>query len=194
MRATDGDIARLLDRWQACHCEPHETHLKFYEGLNFGDAIVQAAGAKCDASGKRHPHQYRLRKKTLLEVKRKLDAHVDRLQAASSFHDLYQSVRTAIEKIHGVGPLMLYDTSLRLAACLRIDVDRVYLQRGALEGAKNYFSFIGVTHDFPVQRSLPLSDFPHLRHLRPDQVENFLCVYKGRMKVNALLEASSSRC
>lgn len=66
-----------------------------------------------------------------------------------------------IGSVEGIGPLCEYDFSMRIGAYLNIEPDRVYLQAGALAGAKNLGFEI-------IDNKVEISDLPKkFRSLEP---------------------------
>ena len=68
---------------------------------------------------------------------------------------------------------MVYDTVLRIGAKLDLFPDRVYLHCGTREGARA----LGLKWRDPW---LKVDELPReLRRLKPHEIEDFLCIYKG---------------
>jgi hypothetical protein len=57
------------------------------------------------------------------------------MEKANDFGDLFHLVGAALDSIHGLGELYVYDTSLRIGAKLNLFPDRVYLHAGTRLGA-----------------------------------------------------------
>lgn len=148
--------------------------LKFYalqRGLK--DAIAKAAFALLP-SGKRHPHQYRIRRAVLVEVQVRL-CNIE-FRQLQTFAELHSIVARAIGDIPGAGELLIYDTAHRIGAFLRLEPEFVYLHAGTRVGARAL--------GFPFQRdSLSMSELPQeFGKLRPHEVEDCLCIYKDGLK------------
>jgi hypothetical protein len=81
-----------------------------------------------------------------------------------------------------VGDLAAYDTALRIGWRLGLKPDYVYLQAGALDGAKELqtkrYLFIPLGSRFISHSSFPVE----LLVLLPYQIENFLCVFCDDLK------------
>lgn len=91
------------------------------------------------------------------------------LADATSFDEIFRRVEAALDPLPRIGPLAIYDVALRLGAVLGLPPTRVYLQRGALLGARA----LGIRTR---ERALPLDAFPHeFRRLHAWEIENFLC-------------------
>ena len=92
------------------------------------------------------------------------------LAAAPDFDGILAIVEACA--VPGFGQLCVYDTALRLGCWLRRLPERVYLHAGTRKGAR------ALVH----AASGPCIDVaelpPELRPLRPDEVEDFLCIYK----------------
>jgi hypothetical protein len=98
------------------------------------------------------------------------------MRSAPTFDRLFQIVDETLSPIRGVGELMIYDTALRLGANRGLQPRRVYLHAGTRIGARAL--------GFPRGRkSLEPTELPRaLQALRPDQIEDVLCIYKDELR------------
>lgn len=141
---------------------------------SFDDMLSCVAYAKAP-SGKRHPHQRRLKKSALDKVYKRMQLYD--FQTCETFDQLVDLVEEAIGGIHGIGPLMLYDTANRLGSYYGLRPDRIYLHAGARIGAK--YLGLGAKRKF-----IEISDLPLPFHsLNADQIEDCLCIYKDSLKL-----------
>lgn len=158
-------------------CRPDES-LKFYASIeDINKAVEKASHAKAE-TGKRHPHQRRIPKKVLDKVEKRLKTVS--FSNCSDFQGLYKKVEAEIAGIRGVGELMVYDTALRIGACLKVKVapEKVYLHAGTRKGAEAILgkSVLKV-------KTLDMSEFPkEFKKLSPHEVEDCLCIYKDELK------------
>lgn len=107
------------------------------------------------------------------------------LKDCVNFDSIYAVVHYAIRGIPNVGPLMIYDTALRIGAYMNISPDSVYLQRGALDGARVYLRVTKSDAKSGVGECLSKDSFPHfVEALSAAEIENFLCVMKDRLDPN----------
>lgn len=137
------------------------------------DAIKYASHG-LTADGKRHPHQRRLTKKTLGAVHRKLQK-AD-LKQYRDFESLHQAIERLLGIGSGAGPLMKYDTALRIGANLGVRPDRVYLHSGTRIGAMA-LGFSGK------ETSIERSSLPKEFHrLKPYELEDCLCIFKSHLQ------------
>lgn len=121
---------------------------------------------------KRHPHQWRLSKEILSKAKSALLNLEIELKEAKDFDEIFKLVAAAFGKVPGVGQLAVYDTALRIGNYRKLLPQSVYLHAGALKGAKA----LGLK--FKGHRIEP-GDLPAEFHaLRPDQIEDCLCIFK----------------
>ena len=121
------------------HCLEHlDTFLQSYSTLSkLEDVITHASCAHMppfNSYPKRHPHQRRLRKSTLSEIYKQLQ--LIRFSGYNTFSGLYDTIEKQISPIYGAGPVMIYDTSLRIGAFLKLKPELIYLHAGARSGAK----------------------------------------------------------
>ena len=84
----------------------------------------------------RDKHQFRVPKKTLVEMVKILraDLIIEEIMRSKCFDDIFTIVY--VSRINNFGPLSVYDTSLRLGVIFGHYPTVVFLHQGALEGAK----------------------------------------------------------
>ncbi len=156
------------------HATNEERYLRFYAvQRSLPDAITKAAMAELP-SGKRFSHQRRIPGTVLTQAKDallKLD-----YSNVNSFSKLYEMVARTLLPIHGIGILTIYDTAHRLGAFLKLSPEVVYLHAGTRAGARALNLGYWKT-------ALQMSAFPlAFQKLRPEQVEDCLCIYKRQLK------------
>jgi len=167
-------LSQIVEAYRRDHQEGARAELDFYRHLpSAREALARAARAE-RPDGKRHDHQRLIPKQAMREVGRR----IPRLSTAGvwTFEELLQRIETLIGAIDGVGPLMVYDTSLRIGAMVGVEPDRVYLHAGTREGARSLG--IATERGFLLVEELP----PQLRRLKPREVEDLLCIYKAELK------------
>lgn len=134
-----------------------------------------------------HGHQRRTRKAAIAEALKRLKtkAKTRKLKEAQSFEKIIACVSNTCvtcSKIPGIGPLYIYDVALRIGAHLRRKPKKVYLQAGALTGAKALKKAKALNFDVR-NAPLPVKDFPEpIQRLEPHEIEDFLCVFKDQFK------------
>ena len=137
--------------------------------LNNYKSIRMAANAR-GVDDKKHSHQRRIKpvilKKFALEVKSK----ATQLEQAGSFEEIYAIVRSC--KVQNIGPLAIYDTSVRIAHIFHHEPKDVYLQRGAAWGARA----LGIRGSrVPKQEFVKINS--KFEQLKPHEIECFLCLH-----------------
>lgn len=138
------------------------------------DAVSRAAMSE-DENGKRNSHQRRIPKKCLEQARSSLMKSKGVFTRLNSFEKLFELVNSKIQPIHGIGDLAIYDIALRIGAHLELYPNKVYLQRGSLEGAKA----LGIVKQ---KRYISPNELPEeLSLLEPFEIEDFLCIYKNRL-------------
>jgi hypothetical protein len=167
----DGIVAAYLRD----HAEGEARYLRFYKiQKTLPDAISKAALAELPNGG-RFSHQWRIPGPVLAQARDallKLDYSTVR-----TFAELYEKVAVPLRPIRGIGLLTIYDTAHRIGAFLKLSPEQVYLHAGVRTGAKA----LGLG-DW--QSKLPMSVFPPVfQRLRPEQVEDCLCIYKSHLQV-----------
>jgi len=148
--------------------------LASFREMDHRDAVRHASYG-LTADGKRHPHQRRLTKKTLCAVHRKLQKA--NLKQYRDFDSLHRAIDRLLGIGNGAGPLMKYDTALRIGANLGVRPTRVYLHSGTRTGAMALGS-VGKEASLD-PKMLPQSEF---RRLKPYELEDCLCIFKDDLQ------------
>jgi hypothetical protein len=138
------------------------------------DAISNAARAR-KPSGKRFGHQRRIPESVLRQCEIALLESARALQSAQTFEEFHHIVSETIGGIHGVGELMVYDTSLRIAAKLKLEPVVVFLHAGTRLGAKALG--LDSSQAYIERRFFP----PEFEPLSASEIEDVLCIYKDRL-------------
>lgn len=125
-----------------------------------------AARSICPECGKKHPHQYCIPKETLETFHEKLNKQKECIETSKDFEELHENIKS--QKVEKVGPLTIYDVSLRIAARLDILPEKfVYLHSGArIPGFKGE----------KVEKKCFVKP---LQKLKAYEIEDFLCIYKS---------------
>jgi hypothetical protein len=166
-------LAEIVNDYLKNRAESAEQYLRHYKiQRTLVNAITEAALAKLP-SGKRFSHQWRIPKSVLEMAK---DALLkSNLDVCYSFDQLYCLVKRTIGPIYGIGELAIYDIAHRLGAYLRLQPEYVYLHAGTRDGAKA----LKIKN---LSEKLSMSEFPpEFQKLRPEQVEDCLCIYKTHL-------------
>ena len=145
------------------------------EAEHVHQAIARACRSK-RPNGKHHNHQSKVPAAILSELERMLIGNSYRIRHAMSFEDLYDLIDKGKPK--GIGPVTTYDVAVRIGAYLELTPRYVYLHAGAQEGYRELVK-TGHASDKWLTRIIRLQDLPvELHVLSPDEVEDFLCVYR----------------
>lgn len=168
-----GSYKAIVDAYERDYKESLDNILGEFGKLKHGVAVRYASRGQT-TDGARHPHQWRLKKSTLAEVERQLTS-MD-LRQYRDFASLYRAIAKRLGRCSGVGPLMKYDTALRIGANLGVFPERVYLHAGTSAGAKALgFS----VKDSPIERSRLPEEF---HSLEPHELEDCLCIFKPALQ------------
>jgi len=142
------------------------------------DAIRVAVMSK-KKNGDTEPHQRRIYKhvypnflKNLLNVK-------ERIKNAKNFNELFTIIFN--HKPSGAGELFCYDVALRIGYKLNKLPEKIYIHAGTKEGLK-YLLTRKIYEKTIDKRKLP-EPFCSCE-LTPDQLEDFLCIYKNEISDN----------
>ena len=165
-------LASMVRAYVARHRDDSREELRSFKNEPTLSSAIERAGMAKRADGKRYNHQRRLQDSVLhgatVELRRA------NLAAAEDFDDLYNRVERAIGSLTGIGELMVYDTSLRLGAHLRLLPGRVYLHRGTRVGARA----LGL--DWKA-KSLAVGDCPReFSVLKAYEIEDCLCLFHDK--------------
>ncbi len=135
--------------------------------------VIDLAGLGNDFNGKRHDHLRRLKAAALRSGQAKLTKKKTDLMSVKSFEQVYQLTTEIADEVKGLGQMWAYDTAVAIGSHVRRMPRKVYLHRGARDGAKRLLRW-EVTHS-----SLLPSAFPkELSKLKAYEIEDFLCLYK----------------
>lgn len=153
--------------------------LIYFKKLTSEESIKIASSGKCE-NKKKHPHQKRLKSSALENGSNVLCSNSKELTIYKDFDKLQSTVKRLIDgnktknpDTTGLGPLYIYDTSLRIASKLDIAPNFVYLHAGALEGAGKLLRIRVKTE------KLEINKFPEeFKELEAHEIENLLCLYK----------------
>jgi hypothetical protein len=137
-------------------------------------AVSLAALAQGE-DGKLH-HQWRIPSPVLGKSRHTLLSYLPALRRTRSFEELHELIRSKIASIRGIGPLAIYDTTLRIGAKLKLEPSIVFLHAGTRVGAKRLGLDVsrGILH---------LDELPSVfRRLSAREIEDVLCIYKDNFR------------
>jgi len=139
---------------------------------------VKFAGAGKEYDGVSHICHLRcLKTKAVEKGRNKLLKKIDVLHQCRTFAEIFDIVNQVEGDTDGLGPMYVYDVALRIGASKLLFPDRVYLQRGAREGARN----LGLAY---TSQTIALADLPLelRRRLTAYEIEDFLCIFANPIK------------
>jgi hypothetical protein len=140
------------------------------------DKALELASTGIETNGTRNEHFFHgisaSAKQNGFE-KLRIKANRLRLKRCRSFDNLFREVDRIIYSVKGLDGIFIYDVALRLGANRGFWPERVYLQRGAKNGAKNF----GMRVD---TRTIECSSLPSELHcLTAYEMEDFLCIFEA---------------
>jgi hypothetical protein len=141
---------------------------------SFTEAIYFACISE-DAQGKRHSHQYRLKKQDMEAFAFQLQLQEQRLRNADNFDTLFRIVNNVGSNIDGIGDMLIYDAAERIGAFLNLFPDKVYLHAGTKKGAEKV---LGKIEGSTIKKEM----FPEpirSSNLSCADIESMLCMYKN---------------
>ncbi len=173
----DQSLSGLMSQWENENRPGLHDLLDGFRTSTFPDALEAASHGECPPNGKdagkRHFHQRRIPKTAIKQWASKLGKAQAQIQAfhGRTFEDLFDFLDKRARTIDSIGPLMVYDTALRIGANIEcLPKGWVYLHAHA--------RIPGVRSD--VQR-IRKSELPKalkaLEAWEAYEIEDFLCVY-----------------
>jgi len=143
---------------------------------DLGD-VIQAATNSIQETGKMHHHQVKVRKDSRDDLAETLKCNRWKMLSMQDFHELFLLVEECSG--WGIGPLTIYDVSVRIGAYLNLEPQRLYLHAGSWLGLKT----LAIAAGKPIRANgkwvysyeMPW-DFP--KYLTWDETEDFLCTYR----------------
>ncbi len=112
---------------------------------------------------------------------KKVQARKQDILKAKHFDDLIKIINE--DKIIGFGELAIYDAAVRISAYLTIKPDKVYLHAGTRDGMKALEEHNLVPQGASSAPTVSVDDLPEpLKELHPSETENFLCIYKAKLR------------
>jgi hypothetical protein len=167
----DRKLERLIDQYLGDFVRHRQAERGRFAGMpNLTTAIRDAALAR-RADGKCEAHQRRVGLARLEPFEKLLQKSQAAIAKCNCFDDLHDLVaRCQSER---VGALATYDTAVRIGAYLGLAPDKVYLHTGTRKGAKALG--LGVSQGWLDPDELPVP----FHRLSPDEIEDFLCIFKG---------------
>lgn len=141
------------------------------------DSLAKAiyyASISEDANGKKHSHQYRLKKEDMERFAIELQLQEYKIQSADNFDILFKIIENVGLKMEGIGDMLIYDTAERIGQYLNLFPGKIYLHAGTREGAEK---LIGKIESSTVKKEM----FPEpikSSSLTCADIESMLCMYK----------------
>lgn len=137
---------------------------------SLNEAISRATSSQTEV-GKRHSHRWRIIQEAINEAQCRLILVASDLQSCKSFEELHEAIKSQLASVSGLGELYYYDIAHRIGAYLKLSPLKVYLHSGTRVGAKALGLKVSKGY-------LEINDLPKPLHkLKPDQIEDFLCLY-----------------
>jgi len=166
-------VSDIVDHYEKNYRRGAHLELDYFRRQpSLEDAVSRAAVARIQ--GTKLPHQWRLKDQVLQQSRARLLDNITVLRRAKSFDDLHDVVGAVIGSLPGIGPLTVYDTTLRIGAYRGLLPTRIYLHAGTRIGAKR----LGLPWK---QRTIETATLPQaLRRLPAHEAEDVLCIYKDQ--------------
>jgi hypothetical protein len=180
--ASPQGLRAIIRHYRKNYAARAEWELGFFRAQSSLKDAVRLAGLAQGPGGKRFSHRCRIPGRVLAEAEQLLQIELRMLRKAATFAQLHRIVRSMIGDVRGIGALMVYDTSLRIAVHLGLEPSQVFLHAGTRVGARA----LGLDAS---AESLSVAELPRaLRRISAGEVEDILCIYK-----HSLASARSTR-
>lgn len=148
---------------------------------------IQRAVDSRRPNGKIHNHQSRVKERARQRLGRWLFRDMPWLYKqgrVGTFENVHD--RIVSYGLDGIGPVTAYDVATRVCAWLKLEPRFVHLHAGCLQGLRALMRSSACEHDISLE-GLRVGEYvdPELlppaigRRLTPDEVEDFLCVYRA---------------
>ena len=166
-------MKELVLEYYVNHHQKFEKDLSFFRyHLDF-DTALKFAIISTDSKNRKFSHQHRIPSNVLENAFKKIMLNKTKLLKASTFDRIFQIIEET--EVVGFGKLCCYDAALRIAEHRNIQVKHIYLQAGALEGAKKLCEIKG-------KRFIDKNVLPEpLCNMNEKIIEDFLCVMKNKI-------------
>jgi hypothetical protein len=165
------EILRDYDERHCCDCEDQIAWSQSQPSLR---AAIEVAARATNRRERRYSHQWRIRRDSIARATAALLSAQKQLAHADSFDAIHDVIQRQLRDVPGIGELYRYDTAFRIAAYLNLFPTRVYLHAGTRAGARA----LGLAYE---KGALEMHEVPvELRHRRPHEVEDILCIFKAR--------------
>ena len=173
------DIVRIYEKYDLRNLEAFLIGFKNAELIEMVCGKIPNPNPNPLPKYKRHYHQKRLSNNAIEEASKKFVEIANKKY--ETFEDLYEDVKEISNRISGIGPLTVYDFSIRYGYGKGLQPEEeVHIHAGTLIGAENLF---GKERKIKVWDKIPVSEFPvELKRLNGLHLENLLCIYKKKLK------------
>jgi hypothetical protein len=175
-------LRQLVDIYRK-HCAADlKLKLDAFERMSV-EQVVEYAGRGKEYNGVSHiGHLRRAPTNSLKDAVKVLSGKYKALKGFKNFDDIYGAVENSVKPIHRLKGMYFYDIALRIGVSKGLWPGKVYLQCGALVGAKNLFR-TWKPEDAVNLPTLECSAFPpELNCLNAAEIENFLCIFEKHLK------------
>jgi hypothetical protein len=134
------------------------------------DHVIEMASKSRDSNNRKHPHQYRIKNKTLDNFCDNVMSKKNEILKSTDFAQLYNVIKKS--KINGIGDLTIYDTAHRIGKHLEILPNKVYIHCGTKIGAER------ILKNKIRNKFIDKSMFKKFSDLTCEEIEDILCIYK----------------
>jgi len=139
------------------------------------EAIRVAVNSKFK-DGKTHTHQYRIYNYVYDEFIQNLLLVIKEIKNTKNFDELINVIDT--NKPSGAGELFCYDVAIRIGYYIKLLPEKIYIHAGTRKGLIKLFG--RKIHEKKILKNDLPEPFKSCE-LKPDQLEDFFCIYKDKL-------------
>lgn len=172
-------IKNIINHYKSYRESTPDTWIEFSAIQPTLKDAVKVASLCINQDKKRHPHQYRIRGKSLKELQDKLLKEIDAIGNSKDFEELFSIIDNT--RVYGIGNLTKYDVAQRIGKYLNLFPKKIYVHCGTKIGAQYLIGKIK-------SRTITKEQLPTVfndENLSCSEIEDILCIYKERFKSRA---------
>lgn len=175
-------LSGLMSQWEKENRPGLRNLLDGFRTSSFPDALKAASHGEwppnSEKAGKRHPHQWRISDKAMKQWAAKLGKAQAKIRSfqGRAFEELFDFFDEQARTVSGIGPLMVYDTALRIGANIGcLPKDWIYLHAHA--------RIPSVRAAVPrIEKAKLHETLKALEKWEAYEIEDFLCIYQRQIK------------
>lgn len=167
-------LENIINQYKRLKGKYPDTWIEHCKNQKSLQKAIYVAAMSLNDLGKRHPHQYRLKKEDMQIFEENILSSISNIKRAQNFDSLFKIVEQSAPK--GIGELMIYDATVRIGAFLNLSPDKIYIHAGTKTGLHK---LIGKFKGKTINKSQLPEPFKS-SNLGCYELEDVLCIYKKK--------------